>query len=111
MLALFTSLPVLAGLSLALLGLLGVVLRGLGKRQRAGEVLLGPVFNGMSEACFALDTDFRYTRVNAQWEKMYGKREAEVLGRSLYEVFPAVRGTTIDRCLRQTLSERIATTH
>jgi PAS domain S-box-containing protein len=46
------------------------------------------ILESITDAFAALDRDWRYVWVNAEAERLMGKTAAEVLGRSLWEVFP-----------------------
>jgi PAS domain S-box-containing protein len=58
--------------------------------QRTTEIL-----ESVSDGFYVLDAEFRFTYVNGAAEKAWGKRRAELLGRSIWEVFPVVVGSEV----------------
>ncbi|WP_247002715.1 PAS domain S-box protein [Halosolutus gelatinilyticus] len=59
------------------------------RRERRLENELDRVFGRISDAFYAVDDEFRFTHVNARAEELLHHSEEELLGRSLWEVFPA----------------------
>jgi PAS domain S-box-containing protein len=67
------------------------------------------VIETIGEAFVALDADYRIRYVNAQAEKLYGLRRAEVLGGVLWDLFPDLRGSAlVSECMRA-MTQRVAT--
>jgi PAS domain S-box-containing protein len=62
------------------------------ERARAADIL-----ESVTDAFYALDHDWRYTYVNRRCEQYYGKPRSELLGRTVWEVFPSAVGTAFDR--------------
>ncbi|OIB55634.1 PAS domain S-box protein [Natrialba sp. SSL1] len=58
-------------------------------RERELETELQRVFNRVSDALYALDNEFRFTLVNDRAEELLGYPEADLLGESLWDVFPS----------------------
>ncbi|MCU4742306.1 PAS domain S-box protein [Natronoglomus mannanivorans] len=58
--------------------------------QRADDLSteLNEVFGRVSDAFYALDEEFRFTHVNERAEKLLRRPEEELLGESLWELFP-----------------------
>ncbi|HEX8242848.1 MAG TPA: PAS domain S-box protein, partial [Longimicrobium sp.] len=59
----------------------------------AGRRRLEAILEGIGESFVALDAEWRYTYVNARAEETLGKVRGELLGRVIWEVFPASRET------------------
>ena len=53
------------------------------------------LLESITDAFFALDQDWRFTYVNQRALDYYGKCRDELLGRSIWEVFPAAAGTML----------------
>jgi PAS domain S-box-containing protein len=53
------------------------------------------IFSTMSDGLYHLDRDWRYTRVNRAAEEMFRIKEAEVLGKSMWDVYPELYGTVL----------------
>lgn len=53
------------------------------------------LLESITDAFFALDQDWRFTYVNQRALDYYGKSAEELLGRSIWEVFPAAAGTPL----------------
>jgi PAS domain S-box-containing protein len=57
----------------------------------------------MTEAVITLDRDLRFRYVNPAAERVFGLPKSELLGRTLWEAFPLVRGAEIEAVLRKAL--------
>ncbi len=64
--------------------------------QRTAELL-----EGLAVAFIAMDTDWVMTHVNAEAERIAGQDRARLLGRSLWEAFPATVGTEFEENYRR----------
>lgn len=53
------------------------------------------LLESITDAFIALDRDWRFTYVNQRALDYYGKRRDELLGRSIWDVFPAAAGTLL----------------
>ncbi|MFC4438165.1 MULTISPECIES: PAS domain S-box protein [Natrialbaceae] len=60
-------------------------------KEREAELSteLNEVFGRISDAFYALDEEFRFTHVNEQAEELLQHAEEELLGKSLWDVFPS----------------------
>jgi PAS domain S-box-containing protein len=76
----------------------------LGELRKAHQRLV-EILEGLNEGFTALDADFRYVYVNAAAERELGQSREELLGRSIFEVYPEVIGTALEGAYRQTLRE------
>lgn len=76
--------------------------------QRAEEERTGAntILESITDAFYALDSAWRYTYVNHQCERYYGKGRDELLGRVVWEVFPLALGTAFEREYRKVLREK-----
>jgi len=54
------------------------------------------------------DSEFRFTYLNADGERLLGKLKAELLGKTQWEAFPETIGTEIERQYRWAMKERVA---
>jgi PAS domain S-box-containing protein len=61
----------------------------------------------MGEGFFALDAGWRFTFFNRAAEKIFGMSRADVIGRTLWEVSPRIRGTEFERRYRDIMRERV----
>jgi PAS domain S-box-containing protein len=73
------------------------------ERERAAGIL-----ETMADAHFVLDADFRFVSVNASTERNLAYTRAQLLGRTIWEVFPGMLGTVFERSYRQVATERAA---
>ncbi|WP_245159874.1 SpoIIE family protein phosphatase [Blastococcus sp. CT_GayMR19] len=79
----------------------GVAVRLLGAaydttRQRHGDARVARVLEAMNAAFFALDRDWRFTYVNAEAERLLARGREELLGGSIWELFPAAVGSAFE---------------
>ena len=67
---------------------------------------LAEMVTGMTEACFALDTEWRFTFVNDRGETLLRHRRDQMLGRTIWEVFSKLVGTPIEARYREAMATR-----
>ncbi|WP_432510839.1 SpoIIE family protein phosphatase [Kineococcus sp. SYSU DK001] len=65
-----------------------------------GEARLGAVLDTMAVGYLTLDHAWRYTHVNSEAERILGHPRADLLGRTVWDLFPALVGTETERRLR-----------
>ncbi|RJP75260.1 MAG: PAS domain S-box protein [Candidatus Zixiibacteriota bacterium] len=87
------------------------------ERKRAEEALrqaherTSAILESISDSFLAMDEDWRITFIN-QRAIGYGKRPLdEVLGKTIWEAFPAILGTPLEEFYRQTMQSRRALTY
>lgn len=68
---------------------------------------LAEIVQGMTEACFALDDQWRFTFVNAQVQTLLRHSRDQMLGRSIWEVFNKLVGTPMEKHYRHAMAERV----
>ncbi|WP_051243555.1 PAS domain-containing hybrid sensor histidine kinase/response regulator [Azohydromonas australica] len=66
---------------------------------------LEATFERMSDAFYLLDRDWRFLHFNAAAEQLLGRTRAEVLGRTVWESFPAVAGSDLERAYRAAVAD------
>jgi PAS domain S-box-containing protein len=81
------------------------------ERQRDElERELREVFGRIDDAFFAVDDGWRFVHVNEQAGAMLGRSAGDLLGRNLWEAFPAARGTTFQRQYERALERQESVT-
>lgn len=65
------------------------------------------LLESITDGFIALDSDWRLTYVNAEAERLNAMRREEMLGRSLWDVFPASLGTVLHREFLRAAAERV----
>lgn len=65
------------------------------------------ILEHISEAFVSVDARWRFTYVNAQAERIYKKAREHLLGNSLCQMYPTVRGTEFEREFRRLMVERV----
>jgi PAS domain S-box-containing protein len=78
----------------ALVGSAGTAVRVLGAAydttgEREGAALVTRVLEAMPAGFYSLDREWRFTHVNAEGERLLGATRDELLGRVIWEAFPA----------------------
>ena len=68
---------------------------------RAARDRLARLLETMSDAFYSLDTDWRFTFVNPEAEKLIGRTAEELVGRSVWEEFPEAVGTVVEEQYRR----------
>ncbi|MCW2579615.1 MAG: Serine phosphatase RsbU, regulator of sigma subunit, partial [Blastococcus sp.] len=69
-------------------------------RQRHTDARVSRVLEAMNAAFIALDRDWQFTYVNAEAERVLGRTREEMLGGSIWELFPAAVGSDFERNYR-----------
>ncbi|WP_227355047.1 PAS domain S-box protein [Haladaptatus salinisoli] len=65
------------------------------EREQQLETELSEILGRVSDAFYALDEEWRFTHVNDQAEELMQLSEAEVLGKSIWDVFPDTADTAL----------------
>ncbi|WP_456489698.1 PAS domain-containing sensor histidine kinase [Marinobacter nauticus] len=61
------------------------------------------IFESITDAFFTLDRDWRFTYVNTRSEELLRKTRDELLGHSIWEMFPAAVGSEFEQHYRQAM--------
>ena len=69
-------------------------------RQQEGETRVARVLETMKSAFFALDPQWRFSYVNAEAERVLHRSREELLGGSIWELFPAAVGSNFEENYR-----------
>jgi PAS domain S-box-containing protein len=70
------------------------------------------VLEGISDAVVKLDADSNYVAMNGAAADIFrrlGRDPQQMLGKSLWEVFPDVKGTIVERKIREALEQHVLT--
>ncbi len=70
---------------------------------RESEASYRELADSIADVFFAMDMDLRYTYWNKASEQLTGTSEKDAIGRSLYELFPEVKGTRVDKLYLEAL--------
>jgi PAS domain S-box-containing protein len=73
----------------------------------AADRRLAEIVQGMTEGCLALDAEWRFSFVNDRVQTLLSHRREQMLGRTLWEVFPAIEGTAPAAAYQRAMSERV----
>jgi len=71
--------------------------------QRMGDIL-----EKTSDGFFALDTDWRFSYLNAEAEAMLGLAREQLLGQNIWDKFPNLIGSVFEQNYRKVMREQIA---
>ncbi|NOK34121.1 PAS domain-containing protein [Corallococcus exercitus] len=71
--------------------------------RRVADARLIEVLERMSDASFTLDADWRFLYVNREGERVMGLPRESLVGRRLWDVFPATLGSAFERYYRQVI--------
>ena len=72
--------------------------------ERASEARVSRVLEAMPAGFYSLDSQWRFTHVNAQAERLLGVSREELLGRVVWEAFPAAVNSAVEESLRRAKS-------
>ena len=76
------------------------------RREERLKAEIGTALEGTADAFVALDRDFRFTYVNREAERIYGRTRESVLGQVIWELFPDGRGTAAEKDYYATMEDR-----
>ena len=76
------------------------------RRLHARDARLREVLDAMSEGFIVMDEQFCIFEINAEAVRLDGRTEAELLGRSHWELWPASVGTPIEAAYRRVVAEK-----
>ena len=65
------------------------------------------ILDSITDAYYTLDGEWRITEVNQAFEAMTGLRRQDILGRTLWDVFPAARELKFDPEFRRAVSDKV----
>jgi len=68
------------------------------------------ILESITDAFFALDSDWRFTYVNAQAERLLSRTRGELLGCTVWEEFPGAVGSVFEREYRRAMREQVPVT-
>ena len=83
--------------------------RALHAEAEAAHERAATILESISDAFVALDRDWRFTYVNTEAERTSGITREEIIGRTLWDVFPEARGTELETQYRRAMAGRVAT--
>ena len=75
-----------------------------------GQARTGRILEAMPSGFLTMDTQWRFTGLNAAAEALLGSPRAELLGRTIWEAFPATVGTEFEDTYRATVASGTPTT-
>ncbi len=61
-----------------------------------------------SDGFFALDTNWKFTYLNAEAEVMLGKPRASLIGQNIWEKFPSLTGSIFEQNYRKVMRDQVA---
>jgi PAS domain S-box-containing protein len=70
--------------------------------DRAADIL-----ESIADGFIALDSEWRFTHVNAEAERINGIRREDMIGKNHWDVFPASRGTRVEFEFRRARAEQV----
>jgi PAS domain S-box-containing protein len=73
----------------------------------AADRRLAQIVHGMTEACFALDEQWRFTFVNDRGLSLLRHSREQMLGHSIWQVFHKLVGTPMEAHYRRAMEERV----
>lgn len=81
----------------------------LAQARREADERAAQILESITDAFAAFDQDWRYTYVNAEFERLWpGYPRGVLLGRNHWETFPQSRGTVLEVELHRAMSHRVA---
>jgi PAS domain S-box-containing protein len=88
-------------------GLVTCIVRDVTARKRGEDALresdrrIRSILESITDGFFAVDREWRFTYLNGRAEQIVGRTRDELLGRCLWDEFPALAGTAFEQDLRR----------
>jgi PAS domain S-box-containing protein len=76
-------------------------------REREAREQVTTILESITDAFVAVDREWRYTYVNHEAERLLHRPRAELLGRTIWEVFPAAVGSTSGLQYQRAMAEQV----
>ncbi len=73
---------------------------------RASEQRLATIFASISDCCYTLDPEWRFTTANEPALRYFQKTREELIGRVFWAVFPQAVGTPVEKYYRKAVREQ-----
>jgi PAS domain S-box-containing protein len=74
---------------------------------RQAQEQAAAILESITDGFVALDSEWRFTHVNAEAERMNGIRREDQIGKSQWELFPATRGSMLESEWRRAVAEQV----
>ncbi|HEV3444201.1 MAG TPA: PAS domain S-box protein [Gemmataceae bacterium] len=78
-----------------------------GEARREPDKRVTGISELIADGVVTLDRDWRYTYMDAQAERMLDRPRADLLGKCIWEEYPAILGTEAERQLRRAAAEQL----
>jgi PAS domain S-box-containing protein len=75
---------------------------------RQAQEQAAAILESITDGFVALDSEWRFTHVNAEAERINGMRREDQVGKTQWDLFPATRGTVLEREWRRAVAEQVA---
>jgi PAS domain S-box-containing protein len=75
---------------------------------RQAQEQAAAILESITDGFIALDSEWRFTHVNAEAERINGIRREDQIGKNQWELFPATRGTVLESEWRRAVAEQVA---
>ncbi|MBD2506410.1 GAF domain-containing protein [Nostoc muscorum FACHB-395] len=77
-------------------------------QSEAARTRINNLLESITDGFFALDKKSRFTYINGQAERLLRKKQNELLGKNIWEVFPEIIGTTFYREYHRAILEQVS---
>ena len=80
------------------------------KARPAPSIDTETLLENATDGFLVYDSEFQFTYLNGDGERLLGKPKTELLGKTQWDTFPETIGTEIERQYRRAMTERVAIT-
>ncbi|MEH1970031.1 GAF domain-containing protein [Nostoc sp.] len=77
-------------------------------QSEAARTRIANLLESITDGFFALDKKWRFTYINGQAERLLQKKQNELLGKNIWEVFPEIVDTTFHREYHRAILEQVS---
>jgi GAF domain-containing protein len=75
--------------------------------ERAGDARVSRVLEAMPAGFYSLDRQWRFTHLNAEAERLFGRRREDLLGQVVWNAFPAAVGSAFEEHFRSAVDSAL----
>jgi PAS domain S-box-containing protein len=75
-------------------------------QSETARIRITNLLESITDGFFALDKKWRFTYINGQAERLLQKKQNELLGKNIWEVFPEIISTTFYRQFHRAILEQ-----
>lgn len=78
------------------------------QQREAAYAQVAATMESITDALIAVDSEWKFTYINARAERIYHRTRQELIGRKLWEAFPELQGTIFEQEYHRAMKDRVS---